>query len=175
MDPEPEVLGDDRVPLLRDRPRTHLRPGWLVALLVVVALVGSAVYVDGRERSREGEAMRACEAQLRRASDHADFSLGLTTSYVQSPRIQGGGIHLADLMAPLARRVLPAVERADRTCEAVRIRPWHFSLVQRHQADTAYASALVTLLELISAQGDGTFHGDPTLQRLRDAAGLSGG
>lgn len=180
---EPELLGDEpvrlppwqRPPDDEARPRPRRRAGWSVVTLVLVA-GGSAAYADTRERGHESDAVRACETQLRRASDLADYRLGLTTGYVR-PVAGGRGpaVHLADLMAPRARRALPAVQLADRTCKAVSVRPWHFSLVDRQHAATAYSGALVTLLQTIAAQGHGPFHGDATLQRLRDAAGLDGG
>jgi hypothetical protein len=186
VDLEPELLGDEPVRLAAPQPppddettdRRALRrrhAGWSVVALVLVVIV-AAGYADSRERSREATAVRACETQLRRASDHADYRLGLTTGYVR-PIVGAGSsaIHLADLMAPRARRVLPAAQLADRTCKAVSLRPWHFSLVDRQHAATAYSGALVTLLQTIAAQGNGPFHGDRTLQRLREAAGLDGG
>jgi hypothetical protein len=186
MDPESELLGDEPVPLPREReraprrtgprspsePRRH-RVGWMLVVLTLVA--GSVIwYADAGLRSREAAAMRACETQLRQASDHADYRMGLTTNYVR-PATAGVRIHIADLMAPLARQALPAVQRADRMCKRVTIRPWHFALVDRQHAATAYSGALVTLLQIVAAQGRRTFHDDATLLRLRNAAGLEGG
>lgn len=147
-------------------------------MVAVLALVAGLVVVSGdvRERSREADAVTRCETQLRWASDQADYRMGLTTNYVRStPALPGLQTHLADLMAPRARLVLPAVQRADRACKAVTVRPWHFSLVARQHAATAYSGALVTLLQIVAAQGRGRFHDNRTLLRLRNAAGLSGG
>jgi hypothetical protein len=55
------------------------------------------------------------------------------------------------------------------------VRPWHFSLVTRQHAATAYSGALVTLLQIVAAQGRAGFHDTETLLGLRNAAGLSGG
>jgi hypothetical protein len=188
VDPEAELLGDQPVRLhpakehqpgpARPRPiarRRRPRISWTLLVLVLVA--GSiAWYADAGARSREADAMRSCETQLRRASGHADYRMGLTTNYVRPAAAGSGrGTHLADLMAPRARRVLPAVQRADHACKRVSIRPWHFSLVARQHAATAYSGALVTLLQTVAAQGRRTFHDDATLLRLRNAAGLSGG
>lgn len=157
---------------------TRVRAGWVVTVLALVAglVVLSA---DARERSREADAVRACETQLRWASDQADYRMGLTTTYVRSiPSTPGLQTHLADLMAPRARLVLPAVQRADRACKAVSVRPWHFSLVARQHAATAYSGALVTLLQIVAAQGPRRhrgFHDNQTFLELRNAAGLSGG
>lgn len=144
-------------------------------MLVLVA--GTiAFYSDARVRGREAHAVTACETLLRRASDHADYRMGLTTNYVRPVDSENTlATHLADLMAPRARRVLPAVERADRRCKAVSVRPWHFSLVARQNAATAYSGALVTLLQIVAAQGRHGFPDAPTLRRLRNAAGVSGG
>jgi uncharacterized membrane-anchored protein YhcB (DUF1043 family) len=184
MDPESELLGDQPVRLARrqerraDEPlRARRRPGpgwWLLALVLVAGL--AVAYVNDRMRSHEAYSVTACESQLRRASDLADYKMGLTTNYVRSAASRASDhTHVADLMAPRARRALPAVQRADHACKAVRVRPWHFSLVARQQAATAYSGALVTLLQLVAAQGRQPFHGDSTLLRLRAAAGLSGG
>lgn len=144
----------------------------------MLALVAGSVgwYADASTRSREAAAVGACETQLRRASDVADYWMGLTTNYVL-PTAADGAVrsHLADLMAPRARRVLPAVQRADRACQRVSVRPWHFSLVERQHAATAYSGALVTLLQIVAAQGRRAFHDDATLLQLRNAAGLLGG
>jgi hypothetical protein len=181
-----ELLDDTPVRLSRgsehDERESHprrglprVRAGWLVTVLALVAgLV--VVSADMRERSREADAVRACETQLRWASGQADYRMGLTTNYVRSiPSTPGLQTHLADLMAPRARLVLPAVQRADRACEAVSVWPWHFSLVARQHAATAYSGALVTLLQIVAAQGHRGFHDNQTLLGLRNAAGLSGG
>jgi uncharacterized membrane-anchored protein YhcB (DUF1043 family) len=189
VEPEPELLGDEWVRLPRqheprsDEPRSdeprraRRRPGpgwWLLALVLVAGL--AVAFVDGRVRSHELASVQACQTKLRRASDLADYQMGLTTNYVRSAAARGSDrTHVADLMAPKARRVLPVVQRADDACKAVHVRPWHFSLVARQVAATAYAGALVTLLQIVAAQGRQSFRGDPTLQRLRDAAGLNGG
>jgi hypothetical protein len=188
MEPESELLSDRPVRLPREpeldlheaeaRPREgrRARRGWWA--VVVLALVAGTVvvYADGRVRSREAEAVAVCESRLRLASDHADYRMGLTTNYVRPTASEGGArTHLADLMAPRARRVLPAVQRADRICKAVSVRPWHFSLVSRQNAATAYSGALVTLLQIVAAQGRRGFQDTETLLRLRNAAGLSGG
>ena len=81
-------------------------------------------------------------------------------------------LHLADLMSGPARRVLPGVQRADRACALVTVRPWHFSLVARRNAAMAYSGALLTLLQTVASQGRAYFHHDPTLVRLRAAAGI---
>jgi hypothetical protein len=186
VDPEPELLGDEPVRLPREKEheshraeprspagRRRRRVWWTVVVLALIA--GSFTwYADASARSREADAMRACETQLRRASDHADYRMGLTTNYVR-PAAAGVRIHIADLMAPRARRALPDVQRADRVCKRVLVRPWHFGLIARQHAATAYSGALVTLLQIVAAQGRRTFHDDATLQRLRNAAGLSGG
>jgi hypothetical protein len=192
VDPGSEILGNERVRLPRrhepsvdeppvDENSARRRPGpgwWLLAVVLVAGL--TVAFADDRVRSHESASVQSCESQLRRASGLADYKMGLTTNYVRSAASRGGSRgsdepHVADLMAPRARRALPAVQRADDACKAVRVSPWHFSLASRQHAATAYAGALVTLLQIVAAQGRRPFRGDPTLQRLRDAAGLSGG
>ncbi len=142
VDPEAELLGDEPVRLhpqqehepgpARPRAIARLRPRISWALLVLVLVAGSiAWYADAGARSREADAMRSCESQLRLASENADYKMGLTTNYVR-PAAAGRGrlTHVADLMAPRARRVLPGVQRADHACKRVSIRPWHFSLAE---------------------------------------------
>jgi len=192
VDVESELLGDEPVRLVREpeqeperdprwigteadgsRPRHRVRRAALTLVLVVGA---TAWYADEQRRGTETEALRTCETRLQSASDEADYRMGLTTSYVRPVAgVDGVQTHIADLMAPLARRVLPAVQRADRSCKAVSIRPWHFSLVARQHAATAYSGALVTLLQAVAAQGRGPFPDDAALLRLRNAAGINGG
>jgi hypothetical protein len=54
----------------------------------------------------------------------------------------------------------------------VAVKPWHFSLVARRNAATAYSGALLTLLQAVASQGRAYFHHDPALVRLKEAAGL---
>ena len=101
--------------------------------------------------------------------------MGRMVNYVRPAAPAATGtrqLHLADLMASPARDVLPLVQRANRICRAVSVRPWHFSLVARRNAATAYAGALVTLLQAVASQGPATFRHDETLVRLREAAGI---
>lgn len=182
MDDEAEVLHDEpvRLPHAEDertaRGRAPVRhpARWTVAALLLLVVAGLGA-VDTVQRSHESAALNACQSALRRASDHADYRMGLTTNYVRPVSAHDARrTHLADLMAPLARAVLPAVQRADRLCSSVHVRPWHFSLVARQHDVTAYSGALVTLLQIVAAQG-GTFHDDTTLLQLRNAAGVAGG
>jgi hypothetical protein len=189
VDPEPELLDATPVRLPRAdgpppgdetaRPTTgsSVRHRWgrWVAVALVVSASGALVYADGQERRQESAALSVCQTRLRIASAEADYRMGLTTNYVLPIVTDGGSTHLADIMAPRAREVLPAVQRADRQCQSVRVRPWHFGLAAKQQAATAYSGALVTLLQLVAAQGRHDFHGDPTLQHLRNAAGVDDG
>jgi hypothetical protein len=152
-----------------------LRMRWLSALLaVVVVAAGAAAYTDQRMRAHEGAAVAACEHRLRLASALSERRMGLLANYVQPALRTTQGVqqlHLADLMAERAGRVLPGVQRADRTCREVSVRPWHFSLVARRDTARAYSGALVTLLQTVAAQGRRAFHDDATLLRLRVGAG----
>jgi hypothetical protein len=118
-----------------------------------------------------------CEHRLDEASSLADLRMGAMVNYLRPALSSAQGVqqlHLADLMARPARRVLPDVQRADRVCRAVAVEPWHFSLASRRNAATAYSGALVTLLQAVAAQGRDYFHDDATLVGLRHAAGIEG-
>jgi hypothetical protein len=167
FDPEREVIEAGGSPR---RPPRWL--AWALAMAVVVVSVGW--YADQRERTHESAAVAACEHRLREASALSDVRMGLMGNYVRpAPSTMHGAqqLHLADLMAEPASRVLPRVQRADRVCRAVSIRPWHVSLLARRDAATAYSGALVTLLQAVAAQGRASFHDDSTLGRLRARAG----
>jgi hypothetical protein len=160
-------------------PRPESRASRLVAVALVLAIVAVIVtwYADQRIRDREDGRVAACERLLNDASAHADVRLGAIVAILRPAAITTEGVqqlHLADLMASSARRVLPLAQRAQRVCGQVSVRPWHFSLVSRRTAATAYAGALVTLLQTVAAQGRGSFRDDSTLQRLRSAAGVQG-
>jgi hypothetical protein len=148
---------------------------WLWLTVLVALVVGSVVgYADHRARAREAAAVATCEHSLRLASALSEGRMGLLVSYVQPARRTTDGVqqlHLADLMAGRAGRMLPAVQRADRICRAVTVRPWHFALVARRDAARAYSGAMVTLVETVAAQGRRPFHEDVTLRRLRAGAG----
>lgn len=148
-------------------------------MLLALALVAGAVVVaDSRSRAREDRVVSGCERHLNVATGYTERSLGLVTNYLR-PTLKPSGrvqqLHLADLMSAHARRVLPRVQRADRFCRAVSVHPWHFSLVARQSAATAYSAALVTLVQLVAAQGKAPFRDEATLQRLREAVGVYGG
>jgi hypothetical protein len=144
-------------------------------MLVVGAV---AVTVDARTRSREAGQVAGCESRLRVATGFVERRLGLVNNYLE-PTLGSAGrvqeLHLADLMSARAHWVLPRVERADRFCRTVSVRPWHFSLASRQSASTAYSAALVTLVQLVAAQGHVPFRPDATLLRLRHQVGIDGG
>jgi len=185
MDPESELLGDEPVRLLEEPPpappapvRSHHHRGWWVVVVALAVLAGTVGVADARARSAEGKAVARCERHLRVATGYTEQSLGLVTNYLQPTLTTNGRVqqlHLADLMSERAGTVLPRVQRADRFCRAVTVRPWHFSLVTRQSAATAYSAALVTLVQTVAAQGHAPFRDDATLQRLRDAVGVDGG
>jgi hypothetical protein len=165
-----EAAGD----LRRGTPMPRHRGWWLA--LIVVLLVGSAlVVVDGTMRSREGAAVSRCESQLRFATGYAERRLGLIANYL-APTLAPSGrvqeLHLADLMSARASRVLPRVQRADRACRQVSVSPWHFGLVERLSAATAYSAGLVTVVQTVAAQGRVPINDDTILQRLRDEVGI---
>jgi hypothetical protein len=186
MDPESELLGDEPVSLPRQRSpravatgraRTRGRRWWWVLSLVLVAGV-AVVVVDGRSRVHEDAAVTRCEERLRVATGYAERRLGLIANYLE-PTVNSRGrvqrLHLADLMSARAGNVLHRVQAADLMCRRVAVRPWHFSLVERQGASTAYSAALVTLVQTVAAQGRVPFREDATMQRLRDAVGIDGG
>ena len=184
--PAPEVLDD--VPVRRPRrqqgrdaeirvpARTRSRRRRWVWCAVALALVigGSAWHADQRLRAGETAAIQRCEQRLRTASVLADIRMGRMVNYVR-PRVPGTDVsrhlHLADLMSPPARQELPMVQRANRLCLAVPVRPWHFSLVSRRNTATAYAGALVALLQAVASKGSTSFRHDPPFTELRAAAG----
>lgn len=154
-------------------------PRWTwVALALVLVVGGLTWYADHRLRERETADLSVCQQRLEEASALSDVRLGAMANYLRPALSTTHGprqLHLADLMAGPARRVLPGVLRADRSCRAVAVRPWHFTLVARHNAVTAYSGALVTLLQTVAAQGRAYFHDDVALIRLRRAAGVTDG
>jgi hypothetical protein len=185
--PAPELLDDEPAPRRRRREgappdqgrqvrgvsRGWRRLGLAVALALVVGAVGW--YGDHRDRAAETAAVAHCERRLSTASVLSEIRMGRMANYVTPsarPAGTSGQLHLADLMASPAREVLPLVQRANRVCQAVSVRPWHFALIARRNAATAYAGALVTLLQAVASQGPASFRHDPTLVRLREAAGL---
>jgi len=152
--------------------------GWWLALAVVLVVGSFLVVVDGTMRSREGAAVSRCENQLRFATGYAERRLGLISNYLEPTLTPSGRVqelHLADLMSARAGRVLPRVQRADRACRQVSVSPWHFGLVHRLGAATAYSAGLVTLVQTVAAQGRVPITDDATLQRLRDEVGIEGG
>jgi hypothetical protein len=187
VDPESELLVDEpvRLPRLRDAagdlrrgtPSIAHRSWWgTLAIVLVAGALGFAA--DNSLRAREGDRVAACENQLRLATGYAERRLGLVSSYLE-PTLAASGrvqqLHLADLMSARAGRVLPRVQHADHVCRGVTVRPWHFSLVERQGAATAYSAALVTLVQTVAAQGGFPFRDDATLQRLRAQVGIAGG
>jgi hypothetical protein len=149
---------------------------WLSLTLLVAVVVGSAaVYADHRTYVREAAAVTSCEHSLRVASALAERRMGLLAHYVEPAQQTSAGarpLHLADLMAERAARVLPGAQRADLSCRAVAVRPWHFRLVARRDAERAYSGALVTLLQTVAAQGRRPFSDRATLVLLRAGAGV---
>jgi hypothetical protein len=183
-----ELLGDEPV---RRRDRRHepepepvleptgppwQPPRWLGWALAVVLLVGGVtLYADHVARQHESIALARCEHRLHDASAMSELRMGAMASYLRPALGVTHGnrqLELADLMAEPARRVLPGVQRADRSCRAVSVRPWHFSLVARRNAVTAYSGALTTLVQAVAARGRTYFHGGAALPRLRAAAGV---
>lgn len=186
MEAEPELLVDEPVRLPREddapaeplvRVRTRRGRWWWLLVLVLVA-GAAAVTVDARTRSHEASRVAGCEGRLRVATGYVERRLGLVNNYLQ-PSLSTTGrvqqLHLADLMSARAHWVLPRVQRADRFCRSVRVQPWHFSLASRQSASTAYSAALVTLVQLVAAQGHLPFRADATLLRLRHQVGIDGG
>jgi hypothetical protein len=184
---EPELLGDDavRLPRLREAAEDLRRGapvvrhrGWWSALAIVLVLGAVCFTVDSDMRAREGARVAACENQLRLATGYAERRLGLVSSYLEPTLAPNGHverIHLADLMSADAYRVLPRVQHADRVCRDVTVHPWHFSLVKRQSAATAYSAALVSVVQTVAAQGRVPFRDDAALRRLRNEVGIEGG
>jgi hypothetical protein len=183
--PDPELLGDEPVRLGPVRERDVLDaepaplwrpPRWVVAAVLLVAVVATAGwYVDRQERAREARALEGCRLELQDAVAFSDARLSAMADYLDPALgVTRGARHgeLADLMAGPARRVLRGVERADRACRAVSIRPWHVALVSRHEATTAYSSALAASLRTIAGEGRAYYRDSSRLQQLREAAAI---
>lgn len=184
---EVEHLGDEpvRLPRLREAASDlrrgsgtvkHPRVWWTLAAVALVATTG--LVVDGNVRSSEEAKVGSCENQLRVATGLAERRLGLLTNYLEptlSPSGRVQELHLADLMSARAGQVLPRVLRADRVCRGVSVSPWHFSLVQRQSAASAYSAALTAVVQTVAAQGSLAFSDDASLQRLGDQLGLADG
>jgi hypothetical protein len=170
--PQPPREGEVDV-VARDGSSHRMR--WASLTLLVALVAGTVVvYDDHRSEVHEAVAVAACEHSLRLASDLSERTMGLLVSYIQPAMRTVDGVqhlHLADLMAERATRVLPRAQRADRVCRAVTVRRWHFSLIARRDAARAYSGALVTLLQTIAAQGSRPFSDDAALVRLQSAAG----
>ena len=203
MTPDPELLGDEPVPLGRRRRRDEpderdengayagfverevldtepepawRPPGWLVVAVLLVAVVTAAGwYVDRQDRAREARALDGCRRELQTTVAFSDVRLMAMADYLDPALAVTKGEkrgHIADLMAQPARRMLRDVERADRACRAVSIRPWHFSLASRHHATTAYSSAFAAKMRTIADQGRTYYVDTSRLQRLREAAAI---
>ncbi len=190
MSPDPELLGDEPVRLGRRPGRTEpddeileveplpawRPPRWLVVAVLLVAVVGTAGwYVDRQERARETRALDACRSDLRSAVAYSDLRLTAMADYLDPAlSVTTGAQHgrLADEMAQPARRVLRDVERADRVCRAVSVRPWHFDLVSRQRVTTEYSSALAARMHTIAERGRAYYRGGRELQHLRRAAAI---
>src|SRR5690349_1305270 len=111
--------------VVRQRREPWHPPRWLAGVLALAVLVGGiAWYVDHRVRVREEAQVARCERMLADASSMADLRMGAMANYIRPAlsSVRGGQqLHLADLMARPARRVLPDVQRADRVCRAVSV------------------------------------------------------
>jgi hypothetical protein len=184
---ERELLVDQpvRLPRLREaasdlrRGTPALRHrGWWVSFAVVLVVGAAGFGLDARDRSQEGAAVGRCEQHLRLATGYAERELGLIANYLEPTLAPSGRVqrlHLADLMSTRAIDVLPRVQRADRSCHRVSVSPWHFSLVDRLSAATAYSAALTAVVQTVAAQGTIPFSDDAGLQRLRHEVGIDGG
>jgi hypothetical protein len=190
VSPDPELLGDEPVRLGRRESRPEpddevleveplpawRPPQWLVVALVLAAVVGTAGwYVDRQERVRETRALEACRSDLQSAVAFADLRLMAMADYLDPAlSVTIGAQHgrLADDMALPARRVLRDVERADRVCQAVSVRPWHFALVARQRATTAYSAAFAARIRAVADRGRRYYRDGGALQRLREAAAI---
>jgi hypothetical protein len=194
VDSEPELLGDQpvRLPRVRRVPeplepleppgppvgRVRRLPAWLLVGAVLVALAGALVWhADQRARRQESVALTACQQQLHEATILTDLQLGSVAGGLRARSAQATHAAQAAVMSTPARRVLPHVVDADRTCRSVSVRPWHLSLEARREAVTAYSSALAAKLRAVVADGQDYYRDDPSLRRLRRAAdiGVIGG
>lgn len=151
-------------------------PRWLVLATLVAVVAGAFGWtVDRHERAQESRALASCRSDLQDAVGYADLRLMAMADYLDPALSVTKGArhgHLADLMAQPARRVLPDVERADRACRAVSVRPWHFAVLSRQRATTAYSSAFAARMRTIADRGRRYYGDSSELQRLRRAAAI---
>ena len=183
MDSDPELLGDEPVRLPRagrepepeeGEPRELWQVPWriVLAVVLVVALGALAWHADERARRHESASLAKCRSLLHDATIFSDL---------QMASVAANGVARQDVLAGQlsrpAQQLLPDVVRADRTCRAVSVRPWHRSLKAQRDAATAYSSALAATLRAVAADGQAYFHDDPSLRELRRAAdiGVIGG
>lgn len=192
MDPEAELLGDEPV-RLRERddaepevldavPRELWRPPWwVVALVVVGVLVGGGAWnADRQARAHESVALARCQQELHDAVISSDLQLVSAAANIRPTLAATTGRERARVLGQMstpARRVMPDVVSADQLCRAVSVRFWHVSLTARHDAVTAYSSAVAAKLQEIVADGTAYYNDDSSLRRLRRAAdiGVVGG
>jgi hypothetical protein len=164
-----EVL--DARPALEWRPSRRL----VVAVVVVVMVATTGWYADRQERTREVRALEGCRRQLHDAVVFADLRLMAMADYLAPALSMTSGTRRARLMDDMevaARSALGDVERADRGCRAVSIRPWHFALASQHRAETAYSGALAARMRGVADRGSSYYRDNTSLQRIRDQADI---
>lgn len=169
VDPDFEVLDGDPGELWRP-------PRWVLVVVALVILVSSlAWYADQQDRARESDALAACRQELQAAAISSDLQMMAVATTIR-PTVTStkegrhGGV--AGIMSRSARQLLPAVIGADEVCQAVSVRPWHFSLRERRNAAAAYSAALAAKLGEVAADGRTSYVDDRSLRSLRRAADI---
>ena len=144
-------------------------------MVVLATVVGAlATYADHRSRVDEARALDTCRQQLHDAAVSSDLQMMAVATTTHGPLASSRGAPsgLNELMSRSARDLLPEVVHAVDVCRGVSVRPWHFSLMARRDASTAYATALAAKLRAIATDGGMSYVGDGALRRLRKDADL---
>lgn len=160
-----DILEAGRPQRRRLRPRT--RAVLLVAALVVTA---SGVVVDRQVRAREQAALDRCAVATDAAVRRASGLIGYMVGYVR-PTLAGlpdgevrDGIY--ELVSGAAVKALPATDRADATCGAVKVLAFHDAQRSRHEACLALLSVTRTHLERVRDDGRSAFVDGSTRREL---------
>jgi len=163
--------GERRRWLPRPRPGRRLgrrtKAGLLVAALVVT---GVGLVVDREVRAEERVALDRCagatDAAVRRASGLIGYMVGYvrpTMAGLPDGEVRDG---IYELVSGAAVKALPATDRADRSCEDIRVLPVHRGHRTRYDACLTLLSITRNHLERVRDDGRSAFVDGVTRQDL---------